>query len=141
MSAKKKEHSAVAYIDGASRGNPGPASAGVVIQDGAGKEIATVSQRIGHATNNIAEYAGLIFAMQKALSLGLKELEIRTDSELLARQWSGEYKIKEESLKLLNVFVRNLKGYFTSVSVKHVPREQNKLADAQANRALDQELF
>lgn len=137
----KKIAKAVVYIDGASRGNPGPSSAGVVIQDLTGKEICTVSTRLGHSTNNVAEYAALILGMQKALLLGIKEIEIRTDSELLAKQWSGEYKIKEESLKLLNVFVRSLKGGFSGVTVHHVPREQNKLADRQANIALDNDLL
>ena len=135
----KKLSKAVAYIDGASRGNPGPASAGVVIQDVSGGTVDTISARIGVTTNNVAEYAGLIFAMQRALALGVKELEIRTDSELLARQFSGEYKIKDQTLKLLSVFVRHLNGQFKSVKVGHVPREQNKLADAQANKALDEE--
>ena len=134
----KKISKVVAYIDGASRGNPGPSAAGVVMQDTAGKEIISVSTRLGTTTNNVAEYAGLILALQQALAMGVKELEIRTDSELLARQWSGEYKIKDESLKLLNVFVRNLKAHFKSVSVHHVPREQNKLADREANKALDE---
>ena len=102
----KKISQAVAYIDGASRGNPGPAAAGVVIQDTSGNELDTIAARIGTATNNVVEYAGLIFAMQRALAMGIKELDIRTDSELLARQFSGEYKIKEETLKLLSVFGR-----------------------------------
>ncbi len=138
---KKKTAHVIAYVDGASRGNPGPASAGVVIQHASGATLKTLSTRIGTATNNIAEYCALILAMQEALILGVKELEVRTDSELLAKQFNGEYKIKEDSLKNLSTLIRHLKRGFEKVTVVHVPREQNKLADREANRALDQDLF
>ena len=127
----------VAYVDGASRGNPGPASVGVVIQDAEGKPLKTISARIGTATNNIAEYYALIFALQEAMIFGAKELQIYTDSELVARQFSGQYKIKEASLQQLFLLVTQLKRGFKKLSVNHVPREQNKLADAAANQALD----
>ncbi|MBI4432156.1 MAG: ribonuclease HI family protein [Candidatus Omnitrophica bacterium] len=129
------------FIDGASRGNPGPASVGVVAQDAKGVVIKTLSHRIGTTTNNTAEYSALILALQEALMLGASEVEIFTDSELVARQFNGEYRIKEDSLKLLFLFATHLKKGFKKIVVKHVPREQNKLADAQANRALDNEVF
>ena len=132
----------VAYVDGASRGNPGPAAAGVVIQDTKGGVVKTLAIPIGSTTNNIAEYTALLLAMQEAAVLGAQELQIFTDSELVAKQWSGEYKIKEPSLKVLNLLAASLKRLFKKVAVSHVPREQNTLADAEANRALDrQDLF
>ncbi len=141
LACVKKHSKLVLFIDGASRGNPGPASAGVVIQDAKGATIRTLAKRIGTATNNTAEYAALLFGLQEALALGAAELDVRTDSELLARQYSGQYKIKDEQLKLFAVLIRQLKEHFKSVTVSHVPREQNKLADAEANRALDADLF
>ena len=129
---------AVAFVDGASRGNPGPASLGVVFQDPKGKILKNISLRIGVTTNNVAEYYALIFAMQEAMMMGVNELEIFTDSELVARQFSGEYKIKEASLKMLSLLVEHLRRGFKKLSVVHVPREKNKLADAQANKALDE---
>ena len=124
-------------MDGASRGNPGPASLGVVIQDTEGKALKTLSVRIGTATNNIAEYYALIFALQEAMILRVDELQVYTDSELVARQFSGEYKIKEPTLQQLFLLVTHLRQGFKKLTVSHVPREQNKLADAAANQALD----
>ena len=137
----KPTRSCEVFIDGASRGNPGPASIGVVFQDEAGTVVKALSTKIGLTTNNIAEYSALIFALQEALLMGVKNLNVFTDSELLAKQFNGEYKIKEESLKLLFLFAKHLKSGFKALSVAHVPREQNKLADREANRALDQEFF
>ena len=129
------------FIDGASRGNPGPAAIGVVFQDKRGQRLKAISEKIGVSTNNIAEYYALIFALQEAIILGIRELQVFTDSELLARQWSGQYKVKEDSLKLLHLLVNHLRQGLVKVSVMHVPRERNKLADREANKALDQELF
>ena len=126
------------FIDGASRGNPGPAALGAVFQDPDGAFLKNLSVNLGPATNNIAEYYALIYAMQEALILRAEELEVFTDSELVAKQFSGEYKIKEPSLRLLFLLVEHLRGGFKKITVSHVPREQNKLADAQANKALDQ---
>ncbi len=127
-----------AFIDGASRGNPGPASAGVVFLDANGTLIKTLAIRIGHATNNVAEYAALIFALQEAALMRLKELEVFTDSELLAKQFNGEYKIKEDTIRVLYSLAVHLKQGFKRLSVTHIPRERNKLADREANRALDE---
>src|SRR5690349_10139751 len=102
----------LAFVDGAARGNPGPASAGVVLQKPSGEHLKTLSVPLGHATNNVAEYSGLILAMQEALLMGAKELEIRTDSELVAKQWSGEYKVKDASLKVLFILASHLKAGF-----------------------------
>lgn len=129
---------AVAYVDGASRGNPGPAAFGVVFKGVDGKPVKTIGSVIGTATNNTAEYFGLIVAMQQALMMGVEELEVFTDSQLVARQFSGEYKIKEPSIRQLCVLVTHLRRGFRKISVAHVPREENKLADAEANRVLDE---
>ena len=128
-------------MDGASRGNPGPASIGVVFQDEKGRSLKNISLKIGETTNNVAEYTALVYALQEALSMRLEALQIFTDSELMARQFSGEYKIKEPSLKLLNLLVSHLRGAFREVTLTHVPREKNKLADREANKALDELLF
>ena len=127
----------IAFVDGASRGNPGPASLGVVLQDLEGKTLKTLSVRIGTTTNNIAEYYALIFALQEAMMLRADELQVYTDSELVAKQFSGEYKIKEPALQQLFLLVTHLRQGFKKLAVSHVPREKNKLADAAANQALD----
>ena len=132
---------AVVFIDGASRGNPGPSALGVVFQDAKGKILKSFGVRIGLTTNNVAEYYALIFALQEAILLGVSELEVFTDSELVARQFSGEYKVKETSLKMLFLLIEHLRRGFKKLSVSHVPREKNKLADAEANKALDQEIL
>lgn len=124
------------YIDGASRGNPGPASVGIVFQEG-GRTVRTLSEKIGVTTNNVAEYYSLLLALQEALMMRAEELDVFTDSELLARQFNGEYKVKDAGLKMLAVLVRHLKKGFKKISVQHVPRENNRLADAEANKALD----
>ena len=132
-----KKKKLIAYVDGAARGNPGPAAAGVVLTDAEGTPVKTLSVPLGRQTNNTAECCALILAMQEALLLGAKELQIHADSELIVRQFNGEYKVKEDSLKTLHALAAHLKPGFTRLSVSHVPREKNKLADAEANRALD----
>jgi ribonuclease HI len=129
------------FIDGASRGNPGPASVGVVFQNADGEVVKVISKTIGVATNNTAEYTALILALQEALILGWKELKVYTDSELVTKQFAGEYKVKEPSIKLLFLFATHLREGFKKLSVTHVPREQNKLADLEANKALDRGEF
>ena len=127
----------IVYTDGGARGNPGPAALGVVA---AGKEY---SEYLGEMTNNQAEYAAVIFALKKAKHLlgGKKakesEIEIRMDSELVAEQLNGNYKIKEPELKPLFVDVWNLEMNFKKVAFVHVPREENKQADRLVNKALD----
>ncbi len=137
----KKCSKIIAYVDGASRGNPGPSSLGVVLYNEKKEVLGDLSIRIGNATNNIAEYYALIFAMQEAIMMQAKELALFTDSELLAKQYSGEYKIKDENLKRLAVIIAHLKKGFKKITVSHVPREENTEADKMANQALDQESF
>jgi len=124
------------FVDGAARGNPGPAGLGVVITDGS-KIVKELSRYIGEATNNVAEYNALIFGMEQAHNLDAKELAINTDSELLAKQLGGEYKVKNKDLKTLFDKVIKMLDYFTEVSVNHIGREKNKDADRLANKAID----
>ncbi|MDD3614491.1 MAG: ribonuclease HI family protein [Candidatus Pacebacteria bacterium] len=134
----------IAYTDGGSRGNPGPAAIGVVIE-GIGNEPKQYNEFIGEATNNEAEYQAVIFALKKIRQLAGREIlkqiqvEIRLDSELVAKQLNGEYKIEEEKLQPLFMTVWNLKFDFGNLSFKHVPREKNRLADRLVNMCLDQQ--
>ncbi len=125
-----------AYIDGASRNNPGPAAIGVVLLEG-DRVVATVSRCIGRATNNVAEYSSLIAALSESREFGARSVNIYTDSELLARQWSGAYKVRNPGLKPLYAKAKSLGSQFESVSVSHIPRHQNREADRLCNLALD----
>ncbi len=127
----------VLYADGASRGNPGPAAFGVILTDGRGKAIEELSQSIGTATNNEAEYRGLLAGLDAALKSGIKELEVRLDSELLVAQLNGEYKLRAANLKPLFDQAKNKLAQFKRVRIVHVPRRQNSRADQLANEALD----
>jgi ribonuclease HI len=127
----------ITYSDGASRGNPGPASIGAVVIDPRGKVRHEVSERLGATTNNVAEYRGLIAALEAALALGARRVEARLDSELLVRQAIGRYRVKNPGLVPLHNRVLDLRGRFDEVVFRHVPRAQNKRADALANQALD----
>lgn len=125
------------YTDGASRGNPGPASIGAVIYDDGGREVHTVSQRIGRATNNEAEYRAAIAGLEAALALGARDVHLMMDSELVVRQLSGRYKVRNPALRRLFGRVKDLQWRFASFSADSIPREQNKRADRLANEALD----
>ena len=127
----------VANIDGASRGNPGPAAYAVIIRDSEGKLVLELAKKFGRDTNNVAEYYALLAALDFATTHGIPALRIRSDSELLVRQMQGRYKVKSADLKPLyeraSILARQLK-YF---AIEHVRREQNRDADALANLALD----
>jgi ribonuclease HI len=126
------------FCDGASRGNPGPASAGAVLYDAqSGAVLAEISETLGLATNNVAEYHALLLALQEALSLGAKKVSIFADSQLLVRQINGQYKVKHPDMKKLCGQALELLAQFESWKANHVPREQNSAADKLANRALD----
>ncbi len=127
----------VIHADGASRGNPGPASVGAVIYDDSGRELHTVSQRIGRATNNEAEYRAAIAGLEAALALGAKDVELRMDSELVVRQLDSRYKVRNPSLRKLFGRVKDLQWRFAAFQVSHVRREGNRRADQLANEALD----
>ena len=123
------------YTDGACFGNPGPMGIGVVMYKG-GKKVHEISEYIGRGTNNIAEYTALIRALEVMAELGEKEALIRTDSELLAKQINGEYKVKNRKLKLLNARVDSLMTGM-KVKVQHVRREQNEEADELSKAAIE----
>ena len=128
---------AIIYTDGGSRGNPGPSALGVVIENENGKVLKEYSHYLGEATNNQAEYEAVIFALQKAKQLKIKELEIRTDSELIGKQLQGEYKFKDSDLQPLFIKAWNLRLDYEKVNIKIISREQNKKADKLANQELD----
>lgn len=127
----------IAQIDGAARGNPGPASYGVVIRAPGGAVIAELKKYIGRGTNNVAEYYALIAALDYAEAHGIRALRIRSDSELLVRQIQGRYKVKSPDLRPLFERARKMTQNFSFFSIDHVGREQNSEADALANQALD----
>ena len=128
---------AVIFADGASRGNPGPAAIGVTIKDKRGKLITFISQRIGRATNNQAEYRAIIAALEEATKLGANQVEIHSDSELVVRQINGEYRVKKATLKPLYQQVKQLQGQLKGFTITHILRQQNIEADKLANKALD----
>ena len=127
-----------ANIDGGSRGNPGPASYGVVIRDAKGEIIAKLKKYIGRATNNVAEYYGLIAALDYAQAHAIRALHIQSDSELLVKQMRGQYKVKSEDLRPLFERAKKMSATFDSFRIEHVYREQNKDADLLANEAMDE---
>ena len=126
----------IIYTDGASSGNPGPASIGAVIQDGQGRVIRRISRSIGHATNNQAEYRAVIAALEEALRLGAGAVDIKSDSELVVKQLKGRYRVKKVTLRPLYQKVVQLIGSLEAFTIAHIPREQNREADRLANKAL-----
>jgi ribonuclease HI len=127
-----------ANIDGGSRGNPGPAAYGVVIRDAKGDVVARLKKYIGRMTNNVAEYYGLIAALDYVQSQGVKALRIESDSELLVKQMRGQYKVRSPELQPLYERARKMAAALESFRIDHVYREQNREADALANEAMDE---
>lgn len=126
------------HVDGASRGNPGEAGFGVFVTDFHGAEVASLYGYLGRATNNVAEYQGLIHALRYARARGAKSVRVYSDSELVVRQINGEYKVKHPDMKALHREAGSLLGSFRDAKVAHVPRERNRDADRLANQALDE---
>jgi len=126
------------HIDGASRGNPGPAGIGVLLLDSTGAVVERACRGIGRATNNVAEYTALLLALDRAQALGVQELEVYSDSELLVRQLLGRYQVKHPSLRPLYIAARERISSLRRFSIHHVPRELNAEADALANRGIDE---
>lgn len=126
----------VIQADGASQGNPGLAAIGATIKDEQGRLMTTISQSIGRATNNQAEYRAVITALEKAIELGAKQVDIKLDSQLVVRQISGRYRVKNAALKPLYQQVKHLQGLLEGFTITHIPRQQNKEADNLANMAL-----
>jgi ribonuclease HI len=127
----------VVHVDGGSRGNPGPAAIGVVVSQPDGPVLDQLGERIGVATNNVAEYRALLRGLERAATLGAREVELVNDSELVARQVTGAYKVKHPAMKpLYEQAIAALKG-FDRWSIRSVPRAENAHADALVNEALD----
>jgi ribonuclease HI len=124
-------------VDGGARGNPGPAAIGAIARDGDGEVLAERGERIGRATNNVAEYRALLLGIELAAELGAGELELVGDSELIVRQVEGRYKVKDATMKELHGQVKAALAPFESWSIRHVRRESNADADRLVNQALD----
>jgi ribonuclease HI len=129
---------AILYADGASRGNPGPAGAGAVLIDDSGRVIAELTTFLGTTTNNVAEYNGLIIGLEAAQRLGVDELDVRMDSKLVVEQIGGRWKIKHPNMKPLALKAGALFATFPKRTIAHVRREENGIADALSNRAIDE---
>jgi ribonuclease HI len=124
-------------VDGGARGNPGPAAVAAVASDPDGEVLAERSERIGVATNNVAEYQAMLLGIELAKELGADEVELVGDSELIVRQVQGSYKVKQEGLRPLHAEVTDALGAFGKWSIRSVPREENAEADRLVNEALD----
>jgi phosphoribosylglycinamide formyltransferase-1 len=129
----------VAYIDGGSRGNPGPAAAAFVLSDSAGTQLQAKAFFLGKTTNNVAEYTGLVKALEAAEQIGTGQLIIYSDSELLVRQVSGKYKVRSDQIRPLFQLAMDLLDHFKSWDVRHITRDKNKQADKLVNQALNLE--
>ena len=125
------------FTDGGSRGNPGPAAFAYVLEDADGTVLEAHGETISVATNNVAEYRGLVAGLAKALELAVAEVEVVSDSELLVKQMRGEYKVKNEALRDLSLQATRLARQLDKVEYRHVLRAHNELADALVNEALD----
>jgi ribonuclease HI len=134
MSAAK----VIVHVDGGARGNPGPAAAACVIASSEGEPLGERTQLLGVATNNVAEYRALLLGLQSARELGAREVEVVGDSELIAKQVQGLYKVKNDALRTLHREAIDALGAFDRWSIRTVPRARNAEADALVNAALDQ---
>lgn len=131
---------AILYADGAARGNPGPAGAGAVLLDGDGHVVAELTKALGTATNNVAEYTALIIGLEEAKRRGVDEIDVRMDSLLVVQQMRGLWKIKHPNMKPLALRAGELFASFKRRTIAHVPREQNTIADALSNKAVDENI-
>jgi ribonuclease HI len=127
----------IVHVDGGARGNPGPAAAAAVVSDPDGQVLDEAAEVLGVATNNVAEYRGLLLGLQRAQQLGATEVEVVNDSELVAKQVNGEYKVKHADMKPLHRAAVEVLDGFERWTVRSVPRAQNAHADALVNQALD----
>jgi ribonuclease HI len=127
----------VVNVDGGSRGNPGPAAIAAVVQDPDGGVLEEAAERIGTATNNVAEYKALLLGIERAAAIGATEVELVGDSELIVRQVEGKYKVKDATMRELHAEVSKALSAFEGWSIRHVRREHNSEADRLVNEALD----
>jgi ribonuclease HI len=130
---------ATLFADGGSRGNPGPAASGAVLFGEDGSVLAEIGEYLGIKTNNVAEWRALLSGLEAARSLGVDELDIRMDSELVVRQVTGVYRVKHADLIPIAARVKSILRGFARVEIRHVPRKENHAADAVVNRVLDDE--
>jgi ribonuclease HI len=130
---------ATLFADGGSRGNPGPAASAAVLIAKDGAVLREIGRYLNVATNNVAEWTALLDGLRAAKELGIDRLAVRLDSELVVRQLSGQYRVKHENLRPLYARAKALLSQFEDVDVRHVPRNENKLADALVNRILDEQ--
>lgn len=137
MSPARAAGRLIARVDGGSRGNPGPAGYGVVLETEAGAVCGELKAFLGRQTNNYAEYQGLLAALRWAREHGVGEIEVRADSELMVRQMTGRYQVRSEALRPLFEEARALAAAFAGFRIVHVPREENRAADRLANQAMD----
>jgi len=128
---------ATLWTDGAARGNPGPAGAGVMLKTAAGEVLAAEGRFLGHTTNNVAEYRALLFGLERALEIGVRKVEVRADSELLIKQLKGEYRVRNAGLRPLYEEALALLARFEATRLIHVRREHNSEADRLANEGID----
>lgn len=128
----------VVHVDGGARGNPGPAAAACVVSSPDGQSVAERAQVLGKATNNVAEYRALLLGLELVRELGADEVEVIGDSELIAKQVLGQYKVKNADMRTLHAEALAALSHFTDWSIRTVPRAQNAEADALVNAALDQ---
>ena len=140
MKPPGEESRLVIYIDGASKGNPGRAGAGVWITDGEGRKVSEVSRYLGHKTNNQAEYWAFLLALREAGRLRGEHIQIFTDSELVERQIKGVYRVKDLGLRALHERVLQDLKTFSSFEIESIPREENKEADRLANQAIEKRM-
>jgi ribonuclease HI len=135
--AREPQQEWLLMIDGAARGNPGEAGCGAVIFDPAGRAVRELCRYIGHATNNVAEYEALLLGLEEAVRLGAKALRIESDSQLLVRQLNGLYRVRDGKLIQLHQKALHLLRQLKACRIIHIGRENNRLADRLANRAID----
>jgi ribonuclease HI len=127
----------VVHVDGGARGNPGPAAAAAVLSDADGRTVEESARRLGETTNNVAEYRALLLGLERARDLGADEVEVIGDSELIAKQVNGTYKVRHAAMRPLHAEAVNALSGFRRWSIRTVPRAQNARADALVNAALD----
>ncbi|MBN1692101.1 MAG: ribonuclease HI family protein [Dehalococcoidales bacterium] len=137
VSRNLKIEELIIYTDGAARGNPGPAAIGAALKDEKDNTVATISRRLAPTTNNQAEYQAIIAGLEDAVRLGAKNVSVKSDSKLAVNQINGNFKIKNTALRPLYQQVVQLIGKLEKFSITYIPREQNRQADALANKALD----
>ncbi|HZP95891.1 MAG TPA: reverse transcriptase-like protein [Candidatus Limnocylindria bacterium] len=127
----------ILYADGAARGNPGPAGAGAVLLDADGHVLAELTRHLGRATNNVAEYTALIMGLEEARRRGMDEIDVRMDSLLVVQQMRGLWKVRHPNMKPLALRAGELLASFAKRTISHIPREENLIADALSNKAID----